>query len=288
MFTGLLASARELRFPLTIGYSALLTVWLLFGEPLAAAARNDALGRRLLAALDSLGSPAELGIITFGAAMVGSILWHAAVARLVRFIAAKAGHPDWQELIDEAREAARRHGEYTVVTTKGQPGARPSAFDEKHTVPSAAWSAHLVERVQERERKAAEMSFRVTLAVGLVPVALALGIEGGGLWWLSLAAVPIIWLDVALLKHTTLRVVNRYKLEGLQERLRSREQRLTDLKARALGASTDPAESARVQEQIQNAQKDADELRATMERLNAHTNRRATRIFALLEGESVE
>lgn len=287
MFAGLLASARELRFPLTVGYSALLTVWLLFGEPLEAAARNDPLGRRLLAALDSLGSPAELGVITFAAAMIGSVIWNAAVRRLVRFITAKAGHPRWQDLIDEAREAAKSYGEYTVVSTKGQPSGRPASHDERHTVPSTAWTTHLMERVQERERKESEMSFRVTLAISLVPVALAIGIEGGGLWWLGLAVVPIIWLDVALLKHTTLRLVNRYQLEDLQERLRALEDVLVTLNARAIEASTNPAEGPRVQKRIEETQKEADEVRSTIERIHTHSKRRVTRLFEFIEGKSV-
>lgn len=280
MFANLLASARELRFPLTVGYSALFAVWLLFGEPLAAAARNDPLGSRLLAALDSLGSAAEIGIITFAAAMVGSVLWHAGVARLVRFIAAKGGHPDWRELVDEARGVARAYGEYRVVTVKG----RDSPFDETHTVPSAAWGAHLAERVQERERKKAEMSFRVTLAIALIPVAVALGIEGGGLWWLSFIVLPFIWLDVTLLKHTTLRIVNRYKLEDLQEKLRYSEQSLVDGEARAKGKAAGAPESAR----MQKYRDEASALRAEINRMNAQAKRPASKVFALLVGEPEE
>lgn len=279
MFANLLASARELRFPLTIGYSALFAAWILFGVPVSAAARSDPLGSRMLLALDSLGSAAELGIITFVAAMVGSVLWHAGVARLVRFIAAKGGHPDWRALIDEASEVARRYGEYRVVTVKGG----TATFDQTHTVPSAAWGAHLAERVQERERKAAEMSFRITLAIALIPIAVALGIEGGGFWWLSFVALPLVWLDVALLKHSTLRVVNQFKLEDLQEQLKSREKQLKDAETRATpaGVGADAARDAR----LQKVRDEVNELRAKIQRIKAQTERRASKFFALLEGE---
>jgi hypothetical protein len=288
----LLASARELRNPLTVGYSALLSSWLLFGEELAAAARRDALGRRLLTALDSLGDAAEIGLYTFVAAVIGSVLWHGGVARLVRYLGVRGGHPNWPGLIDEARSAARRYEEYNVISHKGQPSGRPPAFDERHSVPSPQWGAHLQERVQERERKAAEMSFRVTLAVALVPVALALGIEGGGLWWLSVIAIPVVWLDVALMKHTTLRVVHRYELEDLQEKLRYSESSLTQAegKANAADSPEEPGGEAaeRQRARVAELRKEVETLRGSIERINNHAGRRASKLFALLEGGPAE
>lgn len=278
MFANLLESVRRLRFPLTVGYAALLTVWILAGQQLAVAAWNDPLGARFLGALDSLGPAAKVGIITFVAAMLGSVIWHVGFARLVKFIEVRASHPDWQELVDEARNAARTYGEYRVVTVKG----RASPIDERHNVPSASWESHLVERVQERERKAAEMSFRVTLATALVPVVVALGIQGGGWWWLSFLALPLIWLDVTLLKHTTLRVVNRYKLEDLQEELRTREQWLAQLEDRAKAGDEDATV------RLQALRDELGAIRARIAAINAHTNRRATRMFALLEGKPGE
>lgn len=292
MLTGLLASARELRFPLTVGYSALLSSWLLFGEGLADAARRDALGRRLLTALDSLGGTAEFGLYTFVAAMIGSVLWHAGVARLVRYLGVRGGHPNWQQMIDEARTAARRYEEYSVVTYKGQSGnGRPSPFDVTHTVPSPQWGAHLQERVQERERKAAEMSFRVTLAVALVPVALAVGVEGGGLWWLSVIAIPVIWLDVALMKYTTLRAVHRYELEDLQERLRQCEFALTQAEAQANTADSAVGPSGELERRrayVVELRTEVDALRASISRIQHHASRRASKLFAFLEGEPAE
>jgi hypothetical protein len=301
MFTNLLASARELRFPITIGYATLLALWLLFGEELAAAARQDDLGRRLLAALDSIGSPAVIGIVTFFAAMVGSVLWHGGAQRLVRFISAKSGHPKWSELIDEARKAARQYGEYRVVTYKGPSGDKPAPFDAQHSVPSAAWATHLAERVQERERKAAEMSFRVTLALALIPVALALGIEGSGLWWLSLLAIPVIWLDVALLKYTTLRTVNRFKTEDLQEKLKGREANLASLEAKLASLEAKPptvagragtrdpdAARKRLTSEVEQVTREIDQVRADLADVNRQTTRRTVKFFAFLEGRPAE
>lgn len=285
MFAGLLASARELRFPLTVGYAALFATWVLFGEPIEAAARNDPLGLRLLSALESLGSPAEIGIITFAAAMLGSVLWNGAVRRLVSLIARKSGHPNWQELIDEARKAARSYEEYTVVSTRGQTGGRLSPSVDRHTVPSTAWATHLVERAHERERKQAEMAFRVTLAISLLPVALALGVAGGGWWWLSLVLIPIVWLDLALMKHTTLRVVNRYKLEDLQERQRALRELIISLNAVALDSSADPVGVVRVQEEIEEAQKESDAVLAAIDRITKHSSRRMTKFFDFVQGK---
>jgi hypothetical protein len=282
----LLTSARELRFPLTIGYAVLLTIWVLFGEDLAAAARRDALGQRLLAALDSLGTATVIGIVTFAAGMLGSLLWHVAIARLVRFISVRNGHPNWSQLTEDARQTARLYGEYQVVTYKGTSGGKLSPFDARHTVPSSAWAAHLVERVQERERKADEMTFRMTLALALIPVALAVGVKGGGLWWLSLIAIPAIWLDLAFLKHTTLRTVNRFRVEDLEERLRNLRDSVTTLEARliaSVGAASNEAD--RLREQITTNQADVDRMQAELDAINSHTTRRTSKLFAWLEGE---
>jgi hypothetical protein len=292
VLTGLLASVRELRNPLTVGYAALFSLWLLVGDDLEAAARRDALGRRLLIALDSLGDAAELALYTFIAAMVGSLLWHVVVARLVRFIGVWGGHPNWPQLIDQAREAMRRYEEYRVVSNKGQSFGRPSSFDEAHTVPSLRWGAHLQERVEERERKAAEMSFRVTLAVVLIPVAFSLGIEGGGFWWLSLLAIPVLWLDVALMKYTTLRVVRRYELENLQERLRQAESELAEAEADSSSASL-PEEQRRGAEERRQAlitvsRQEVADLKTQVDRMTNEAARRTTKFFAFLEGEAAE
>lgn len=292
VLTGLLASARELRNPLTIGYSALLTPWLVAGEELNAAAQDNPLGRRLLGALDAIGEATTLALITFVAAIIGSILWHSGVARLVRFSAVRSGHPDWPALIDEAKDSVRRYEQYEMVTHKGQSFGSPSAFDERHTVPSARWGGYLHERVEERERKAAEMSWRVTLALALVPAALALGIEGGGLWWWSLMGIPTVWLDVALMKYTTLRTVRRYQLEDLQARLEQAKESLAAAE-RAPDYGTLAEEQREQQEgqrrqRIEELQGSVRELEATILLLTQQSTRRLPRLFAFVEGQPAE
>ena len=286
MITNLLASARELRFPLTVGYGALFTIWLLFGEPLSAAAWADPLGRRLLTAVDDLGSPAEIGLITFFAAMLGSLLWHGGVARLTRYISAANEHPNWPDLIDQSRKAAREYGEYQVITNKGQSGGRPSVFDSSHIVPSPEWGSYLLERVQERERKAAEMSFRVTLAVVLVPVAISLGIRGGGYWWLSLILVLMVWADVLLLKHTTLRVVNRYKLEDLTEQLRVVEAYLSEFAEESLEGDDERSEWRRSRHAELVIEQES--IRRDISALELRMGKRSSRFFARIEGMPAE
>ena len=288
MFTGLLASARELRLPLTVGYAVSITVWLLLGDAIGAAARNDDLGMRLLAGLEHLGVAAQLGLVTFVSAMLGSVLWRGGVAKLVQQIEAKAGHPNWQELIGHARNAAREYGEYRVKTYKGVSGTgRMSPFDAEHLVPSPEWGHYLLERVRERERKAAEMRFRVALAIALVPVAVALGVEGGGAWWLSLVAIPVIWFDVVILKHSALRVAHRYELEDLQEKLRDAQEELDAFKEQNVSEDSADAdhESNPTLLKLRN---DVERLHAEVNAIEAHARRRATRLFAQIDGEPEE
>lgn len=283
-----MASTRELRNPLTIGYAALFSFWIVAGDAVNDAALADPLGRRLLAALDSAGSAFELAFYTFAAAMIGSLLWNGGVSRLVRFLAIRAGHPDWNSMIDEARDAVRRYEEYQVTTYKGQPGTNPSPTDLRHLVPSPRQAAHLSGRVEERERKAAEMSFRVTLAVALVPVAIGLGFDGGGLWWWSLSAIPVVWFDVALMKHTTLRTVRRFQLEDAKTNLERAEETLKTLIERAAQQAgserAGPQHAAVSPARIKQYQEQVDDLKATVERLRAEEARRLSKVFAFLEG----
>lgn len=289
MFHGLLASARELRNPLLVGYSAMLAFWLLAGEAVNEAALADPLGRRLVGALDSSGDATKFALYTFAAAMIGSLLWNGGVSRLVRFLSVRAGHPDWDALINEAREAIRRYEEYQVTTHKGSSGGQPSSFDAKHQVPSPRQAAYLHERVEERERKAAEMSFRVTLAVALAPVAIGLGVEGGGLWWWWLSAIPVVWFDVALLKYTTLRTVRRYELEDVQSQLKHAERWLTSAKDQAAQSvranHEDVAAEKAKRESIERAQEKVDALKTIEARLLREESHRLSKIFAFLEGQ---
>lgn len=290
MLTGLLASARELRNPLTVGYSVLFTVWLLWGEEWQESAQDDALGRRLLDALGATGGASELALVTFVAAIVGSILWYGVIARLTRAVSVLFRHPDWPALIEQAREEVRRYEEYEVTTYKGTTFDKPSSSDARHRVPSPHRATYLQERVEERERKAGEMSFRVTLALALIPVAWALGVEGGGRWWLAWLAVPVVWVDVSLMKYTTWRSVRRYQSEDLQEQLERWESRLEGLKGRDY--SSQPNQEVRDQMEGQRRQ-DIEELesqiRAIEEQLaelQAADRAPLARVFAWVEGDS--
>ncbi len=286
MLSGWLASARELRNPLTIGYSVTLTFWLLAGEAVHEATRADPLGRRILAALDSLPDAAKLALLTFIATMLGSILWNSVVSRLVKSLSSRAGHPDWEGLIDEARAAVRHYEEHEVITYKGQSGGTRSPFDAKHRVPSSHHGAYLHERVQERERKASEVSFRVTLAIALVPVALGLGVRGAGLWWLSLLVVPLVWFDVALLKHTTLGEVRRFQLEDVRSR---REQAEASLRMATKGGvdsgeEAPSGERARRDHWVSETQAMVDKLKQEERDLRSADAHWRSRFFALIEG----
>lgn len=287
MLTGLLASARELRNPLTVGYSAMLVFWLVAGEKATDAARNDALGRRIIAGLDSVGPTASLALWTFAAAMIGSLLWNGGLSRFVRFLSVRARHPDWDALIEDAKQAVQRYEAYDVVTYKGQSGSRPSAFDTKHTVSSPRHAAYLHARVDERERKAAEMSFRVTLAVALVPIAIALGVEGGGRWWWSMCAIPVAWLDVAFMKHMTLRTVRRFQLEDLQSELDEAEQRLkwaTTADAEREHSDEPDTQAAIRKQELTNLEDAVTHLRAEVKKLQDDDARLSSRLFAWAEG----
>lgn len=289
MVTDVLASARQLRNPLTVGYAALITIWLLFGEPLSEAAKSDELGRRLLNGFASFGGAAELALITFVASIIGSVLWHAGMSRLVQHLSRIDRHPSWPALIDEARSAVKDYEQYSVTTYKGQSGQRPSAFDEKHTVPSPHWGDYLHERVYDRERKAAEMSFRVTLAVSLVPMAIALGIEGGEWWWCALICIPVVWLDVLFLKHKTLRVIRLYELEDAERNLAgARDSLKRMLEAQKENGKLSDAERKHQEAYIERLRAQICEYEATIEKHNGEARRRVTKFVEFLEGEPAD
>lgn len=292
VITGLVESARELRNPLTVGYSTLLTMWILVGDDLRNAAERSQLGRRLIDALASLGGAFELALATFVAAIVGSILWNGGLARSVPFLMRRPGHPDWGAFIDEARMAVRRYEQYDVVTFKGHRFGKPSSSDAKHTVPSTHWSKYLHQRVEERERKEAEITFRVTLALVVIPVALALGIEGRGHWWWAVLATPFVWADVALMKYTTLRESRRYEIQDLESKLDDLRPHFEALKTPPDYSQVTPDQKeAQERQRMEQRKKVEERIRSYETRLDALKRegaRALPRFFARLEGEPPE
>jgi hypothetical protein len=260
VFAELIESARELRNPLVLGYAALFSLWIWLGESVADTARRSDLGVRLLDGLHSLGSASELALVSFVAAMIGSVLWSGGVSRLVAWLMRRLDHPDWDQLVSVARARVQRYEEYEVVTQRGNP-----SFGTRHKVPSPHWGEYLNQQAEDRARKASEVTFRVTLAMAILPVALSLAIEGDGTWWLTFLLVAFPWLDVALMKHSMLRVVRGYRIQDLTAKL--------DQLHNSLSKTTDETHRSRLQADIQATEVELDDLRAEQ-------RRPATRFFS--------
>lgn len=266
MFADLIDSARELRNPLTVGYSVLFTLWIWFGDAVKRDTSHSELAVRLRDGLASLGNGTKLALVTFVAAMIGSVLWTGVVQRLVAVLMRRFDHPDWDAYIEAARTQVQRYEEYRVVAAPGS----HAVMQQGHTVPSPHWGEYLHQRAEERARKAAEAIFRVTLAVALVPVTFSLALRGGGMWWLTLGVIGVPWLDVALMKHSTQRLIRGYEIEDLEAQLRATRKELAE-------KSIDANFRSRLEANIK-------EMEPKLEQLRAKQSGRSARIFATIEG----
>ncbi|GAA4107383.1 hypothetical protein GCM10022215_00200 [Nocardioides fonticola] len=286
MLTALLSSARELRNPLTVGYATLISLWVLCGPSVQRRVADDELGRRLLIAFDDLGDAGRIAIYTFVASMVGSLMWNSFFQRLTAWISQRAHHPDWDSLIAEARQILKDYEEYEVRTIPDDRKVLTRAWGQGggiHTVPSPQHGAFLMSRVEERERKSAEMSFRVTLATSLLPVSASFGFAGGGWWWAALLSVPLVWADVFTMKYSAEAVATRFKLEDLHERIKTVDEDLMDLERQLAGEPPDSAPSS-TRSEIDAAIAQRSALADEVDRLERRNTSIRTRILNKLLG----
>lgn len=271
VFTDLIDSAREIRSPLAIGYSLLFSSWLSLDHTFEQAFGATPLGQRLDNAFEGLGDATSFAIVTFVAAMLGSLVWNLGVERLIAYLQHQLHHPDWGEWIASAQRAVRDYEEYRVTTLK----SAPNNTGAEHKVISPHWGQHLQAEADARARKASEVEFRMTLAIALLPVAITLGVEGGRWWWGGLLLPVLVWIDVSTIKYSTRALLSQYKRTDLLARRDYIERAL----ARVMDDTAEAA-AARRAELIDSQGKVDSELRE----LHLAESRRASRVFAWLRG----
>jgi hypothetical protein len=278
MLTDLVTSAKELRSPLVLGYSLLFTAWLLLRDNISKATSSSSLAAGIQDGIESLGGAGELALITFAAAMLGSLVWNVGIARVVAALKRTFHHPDWHLWIQQAQDTVREYEEYRVTTHKGVTARGPSSSDAKHKVPSPLWARHLQTEVDDRVRKASEVDFRITLAISLLPVATALSIEGGGYWWLSWIAPAVIWLDVSIIKHTTAALLLDYEIRDDEQMLHQLQNNLGQYESLPNEQSS---EQERAQDHLRN---NIAKLERKLKALRAKRSHRSARAFGWIRG----
>ncbi len=256
MFKSLIDSAREIRSPLVLGYSALFSLWLVVGEPWGERVAGSDLGGRLEDLFTGMGSTGQVALVTFAASMLGSLLWNGGTRALVAWLQKVLGHPNWDEWVARARRNLVDYETYNVTTVKGTSGGRMSTRDAVHTVPSPGRSAELADEVADRTRRAGEASFRVTLAIATVPIAVCAGVSGGGWWWMALIIPTLLWADVTLMKHTTELALIQFEIDDLTHLIGAVEQDIAQL--RGVGDNSDDHIEAKARQIAQRTAEKAD------------------------------
>lgn len=220
MITELIDAARALRGPLTFGYSFLLAGWIIFGEWAERATEQaGSLAFRFDSLLGQMGSTTRFAFWTFVAYSIGSLLWNGggrwATERL--YVTLGRGN-DWAEYADAAR---RRLIEYeSVRSQKGE-----------FSLPSAAGADELRQPLEDRERQASEVRYRIVLGLAALPVVAALASsDEGSRWWLMVLALPV--LDLALMNWTTAVSIHRGWLEAIEDLLRRAQAELASAEAK--------------------------------------------------------
>ena len=207
VFTSLIEGARAIRIQLVAGYSAVLTGYIVLHGQFADRERWTG-GAAILGDLySSFGAAGRAAFWAFVALILGSVISNLFFNSLVAWAVKYPKAPPWTEFIDEARLAVREYEEYTVVTQSHRDGTSVATAhmrgDVTHIVPSRQHAEFLSEEVEDRERRFAEVQFRMALALGLVPPALVLALRSGAWWLLCLLPSTLIWIDMGRMQDRT-------------------------------------------------------------------------------------
>lgn len=252
MFIELLDSAREIRSPLAAGYGALAALWIIFGEWVATSVASDPLGMRLTKGFNGLGAATTFALVTFLAAMLGSVIWHLFLKRAVRKLHKILKHPDWKRWIEVAEKAVDRHEAFDVGDFARMIVNSPQSLDiaaGDYLLPSRHHGERLQAEVEDRKRRQSEIEFRTVLAfVGSV-VSISLIIEGGVPWLPTLIVPVFVFAEVWMLKNTTKDIVIAYELQEVIDtiiQLKKTQERTKDPERRKqIALSLDSANSQR-------------------------------------------
>lgn len=144
MFAELVAGLRHVKYPLTAGYAALLTLWILFADSIPtvdeASSSGDQVEARIGRLLGDLGPAAIISLVTFGALMIGAV------------IVALLAHP-----VDRTIRFFDKWGQLGLTAARG-----------RELIDREALSAHDVVRVEQGlddlRRYREEVEYRILLA----------------------------------------------------------------------------------------------------------------------------
>ncbi len=186
MLLNLLPGLRELRTPLACGYVWLLSFWLGMYDKIPPKSRATGLVKMVFDLTDYIGKPATIGVVSFAAFVVGSLVeFRAASLALgyfyaLRFIRRKLGFDagkkgEWRALVSVEGHNALVSYLVDVAKVEGVSRVRYSwlssvvvaAVRMRHQL---ATELHLEsgELYGDFDRKAAEADFRVNLALTLM------------------------------------------------------------------------------------------------------------------------
>ena len=235
MFAGLIAGFQSVRTSLLNGYALIFMGWLLWPRlqwvPGLDGVGGSELGIRLEVLFVKLGTGAQLGALSFGAAMLGAGADRLVVSRVLEWLEQHFGAPDWDAWIASMRTDLKRYGESISYESAFREGNEPSRLSvSSHFYEQALW-----EDYQDAKREKSEALFRLNILVVGVPVGFLLLFEG--LPWIFVAVLTWSLLGYELSDRWEKRTdsLTKTRLEqldnqifGLERRIRKRLPKLPE------------------------------------------------------------
>jgi hypothetical protein len=275
VFAYLIDGARTVRSPLLYGYTALLTLWISLYDQLPDRRELSPTSESLLELYDELGPAGHVALWTFAAYMLGALLESFILDAIVAYLLRFPKGPDWDEFVESARTAVKRYEEYRVQypslqVTENRVAGR---HGPQHSVPSQQWGQFLWREVQDRERRRAELQFRMSLALAIVPPVVALVLRGGWIWSWGLLPSVVILIDLGRMQDRTRSYMNERRRESV-----GRELEQVKLELDSLAVSDDDARRLDLGDEmlgrlLKNESLRRAELSEQLEQLTADTER---------------
>lgn len=241
---------------------------------------GEHLSDRLHALVDSLGSAAVFGLVSFAAILIGSFVINTLLGAVVVKLMSRSSGPDWANYIKVARDDLRFYEEYPVELPGF--GERVSNGNKRFHVASMHYGKYLAEEVDIRVRQQSEVEFRLYLAlVSLAPLlALAWTVRGLAIV-LAIGATALVVTDSWLMSA-------RVESQMLSREIARVENRIEDLSRSVAGMlKTEQNESvaASYTKQREGQERDLEEARRYHAALKSPSRRKRRQTLAQLQPE---
>lgn len=225
MFSGITTGLRSVRTSLLNGYGTMLIGWIhwpwleeRFG---LGALAEDPLSLRFEALLRDLGSTAQLGALTFGAVMLGSVVHRLLMGPVLTGLERLAGLPRWDLWVAPRLENVRRYGETDRtsfrfgISMSGQDKGFPESADRQRS--SRYFEQHLWESYKSAQQDQDEARFRLNLIV--LAALFGISMIGQSPWWMGIGGSMLVLLgaELSIRNRVVTKSMTKIRLQEIDE-----------------------------------------------------------------------